>query len=86
MGGYKGAKNGMKWQGLKFVKVSNIGAMCKGWVGIRVPRNGSVVAGLKYLHFSRRCVVPNWLQLSFVLVSFLDIVTLSEFVGQNVAS
>ena len=30
--------------------------------------------------------VPNWLQLSFVLVSFLDIVTLSEFVGQNVAS
>ena len=30
--------------------------------------------------------VPNWLQLSLVHVSSLEIVTLSQFVGQNVAS
>ena len=83
MGGHKSAKNGMKWQGLKFVKMSNIVAMCKGWVGVRVPCNGSVVAGLKKIELQQAMCrsVPNWLQLSFVLVRYLDIVTLSEFCG-----
>ena len=51
MGVYRGAE---KWPGLKCVKTYNRGAVCKEWVGKRVPRNGNVVAGLKNLHFSRR--------------------------------
>ena len=83
MGGYKGVKIGMKWQGLKFVKMSDNGAMCKRWVGVRVPCNGSVVAGLKKFELQQAMCrsVPDWLQLSFVLVRYLDIVTLSEFCG-----
>ena len=57
----------------------------------RLQRNVVLIAGRELLEkFALQQAmcrsVPNWSQLSFVLVRYLDIVTLSEFGGQNVAS